>query len=156
MLRGAIDQCPDSQWRGTTHTNQFWQIAYHALFFTHLYLSPDLASFRPWREHQADNQNPDGIAGPPDPNSTLPLIPTPYSRAQVQEYWKICDAMIDEAVDLLDLNREECGFDWYKMSKLEHQVVNIRHLQHHTAQLADRLRNAANIGIGWTGGMRRR
>jgi len=38
------------------------------------------------------------------------------------------------------------------MSKLEHQFVNIRHIQHHGAQLADRLRSAANIGIRWVGG----
>jgi hypothetical protein len=38
------------------------------------------------------------------------------------------------------------------MSKLEHQFVNIRHIQLHGAQLADRLRSAADIGIKWVGG----
>jgi hypothetical protein len=37
------------------------------------------------------------------------------------------------------------------MSKLEHQLLNIRHLQHHTAQLADRLRQHAGAGIDWIG-----
>ena len=32
------------------------------------------------------------------------------------------------------------------MSKLEHQLVNLRHIQHHAAQLADRLRSAAMSG----------
>jgi hypothetical protein len=35
------------------------------------------------------------------------------------------------------------------MSKLEHQFVNIRHIQHHGAQLIDRVRSATHVGIGW-------
>jgi hypothetical protein len=33
------------------------------------------------------------------------------------------------------------------MPKLEHWMVNIRHIQHHTAQLEDRLRARAGLGI---------
>jgi hypothetical protein len=62
--------------------------------------------------------------------------------------------MVDKAIDVLDLQSSESGFDWYKMSKLEHQFVNIRHIQHHVAQLGDRLRSSANIGIKWVGGVR--
>ena len=60
--------------------------------------------------------------------------------------------MVDEAVDGLDLASAQSGFHWYKMSKLEHQLVNIRHIQHDTAQLVDRLRAADDIGIKWVGG----
>ncbi len=59
--------------------------------------------------------------------------------------------MVDGAVDALDLHNPQCGFPWYKTSKLEHQMVNLRHLQHHAAQLADRLRAALDIGIRWVG-----
>src|SRR5262249_53380940 len=79
----------------------------------------------------------------------------PYTQAQVLEYWRVCDAMVDGAVDALDLESPESGFSWYSMSKLEHQFVNVRHIQHHAAQLCDRLRSAADIGIRWVGGGRR-
>jgi hypothetical protein len=115
-------------------------------FFTHLYLQPNEAAFRPWEHHQADVQHPDGIAGPPDPKSTLPLIPEPYTKAEVLVYWSFCETMVDDAVDALDLHSQESGFSWYRVSKLEHQIINVRHLQHHTAQLADRLRSAAGLG----------
>ena len=151
MLGDAIQQCPENVWMGTGHNNQFWQIAYHTLFFTHLYLQQNEAAFHPWEHQQNDVQHPDGIAGPPDPNSTLPLIPKPYAKVQVLEYWKFCDQMVDDAVDKLDLENPESGFYWYSMSKLEHQFVNLRHIQHHAAQLADRLRSAANLGIRWVG-----
>lgn len=151
MLRDAIEQCPDEVWLNQAHTNAFWQIAYHVLFYTHLYLHDDEASFRPWAQHQRHVQYPSGVPGRQDVDPSLPRLPDPYSKAQVLELWNICDASVDEAVDRIDVNREDSGFWWYKMSKLEHQLVNIRHIQHHTAQLMDRLRASANLGIRWVG-----
>lgn len=151
MLGESIERCPEDVWLATDHLNAFWQIAYHALFFAHVYLQPNEAAFRPWKHHQGNVQHPDAIPGPADPNSSLPLIPNPYTKAQVREYWSFCDGMVDEAVDHLDLDSPQSGFHWYKMSKLEHQFVNLRHIQHHAAQLADRLRSAADIGIKWVG-----
>jgi hypothetical protein len=151
MLRETVENCPDELWESEEYANRCWQVAYHVLYFTHLYLSPGEAAFRPWKHHQAHAQHPDGIPGPADPDSNLPLIPEPYTREQVLDYWRECDQMVDEAVDRLDLHRPESGFHWYRVSKLEHQLINLRHLQHHTAQLADRLRAAPGIGTHWIG-----
>ena len=151
MLREAIERCPDDVWLSAQHRNAFWQVAYHVLYFTHLYMHREVSAFHPWKEHQSAVQHPNGIAGAPKPGSTLPLIPEPYTRAQALAYWDVCNQMVDGAVDALDLHDPECGFPWYKMSKLEHQLVSLRHLQHHTAQLADRLRAAQDIGIRWVG-----
>ena len=60
-----------------------------------------------------------------------------------------CIAMSDQAIDTLDLDHPDSGFSWYKVPKLEHLIVSVRHIQHHTAQLADRLRNIAGIGTVW-------
>ena len=154
MLRETIERCPDDLWFSKEPANAFWQVAYHALFFTHLYLQPNEAAFRPWESHQSNVQNPDGIAGAPDPDSDLPLIPRPYTKAEALAYWSICDEMVDSAVDALDLDSPESGFSWYKVPKLEHQIVNLRHIEHHMAQLADRLRASAGIGIQWVGARR--
>jgi hypothetical protein len=154
MLREAITVCPEDTWYSDDPTNAFWQVAYHTLYFTHLYLQQNETAFVPWEHQQSAVQHPDGIPGRADPNSALPLIPKPYSRAEVLAYWKLCDAMVDTAIETLDLDSDESGFSWYRMSKLEHQIVNIRHIQHHAAQLADRLRSSADIGIHWVGSMR--
>ncbi len=151
MLREPIERCPEALWDDPTPTNRFWQVAYHALFFTHFYLMPEEADFRPWAEHVSEVQNPDGIAGPPEPGSSLPIVPPAYSRDQVLRYWDHVDGMVDAAVDALDLAQPTSGFPWYRMSKLEHQFVNLRHTQHHAAQLADRVRAAADIGTRWVG-----
>ena len=50
MLRAAIEACPDSLWNREADHNRFWVLAYHALFFAHLYLFPSEETFEPWEE----------------------------------------------------------------------------------------------------------
>jgi len=146
MLGEAIERCPETLWTDTGYTNPFWHIVYHTLFYTHLYLQPDEHAFTPWERDIPEYH----YLGPlPWPPHRVLHISDPYTKEQLQEYWGLCEAMIDPAVDLLDLTAADCGFSWYSMSKIEHQLSNIRHLQHHTGQLADRVRNVAQSGIEW-------
>jgi hypothetical protein len=155
MLKESIERCPDEIWNREEETNSFWQIAYHTLFFTHLYIQKNEDAFHPWEHHQGEVQYPDSIPGPPDPDSELPLISKPYTKEQVLAYAAYCERMVDKAVDALDILSPDSGFSWYKVSKLEHQIVNIRHVQHGAAQLADRLRAAADVGVDWVGARKR-
>jgi hypothetical protein len=148
MLGKAVQLCPDDLWLSSEHPNAFWHVAYHTLFVTHMYLQSSVEAFRPWEQHRDTYQ----FLGPVPGNPQLdPKIGEPYSKAQILEYLQLCKAAIDGAVNGLDLAAKDSGFPWYKMSKLEHQLVNLRHLQHHTAQLADRLRRSAGLGVGWVG-----
>jgi hypothetical protein len=152
MLRQTVEQYPEDRWLGDEeHVNAPWQLAYHALFFTHLYLQPEAAAFRPWDGHRSGVQHEDGIPGKADPGSDLPLIAEPYTQRQVLAYLSFCDDAVDGAVDRLDLLNPSSGFHWYPIPKLEHQLVNLRHVQHHMAQLADRLRNELGLGTRWVG-----
>jgi hypothetical protein len=69
----------------------------------------------------------------------------------VLAFWAVCDGMVDQATDSFDLLDPKSGFPWYTCTKLEHQIISIRHLQHHTAQLGDRLRAAGGSGLSWLG-----
>lgn len=151
MLRQAIEMCPEDLWLSGDHTTRSWQLAYHTLFFAHLYMQRDEYAFRPWKHHQANAQYPDGIAGPGDPKSELPLLPQPYTKEQVLDYCRFCRKSVDRTVDELDVLSPQSGFSWYRVSKLEHQIVNIRHIQHGAAQLADRVRTVADVGVDWVG-----
>ena len=144
MLRETIDACPPELWTDASYVNQFWHVAYHALFYTDFYLQPSESTFIAWEHHRAEHNF-------FQPRSKATSI-TPYSVDEVRAYCKHCDDLIDSAVDRLDLDAPESGFPWYRMSKLEHQFVNLRHLQHHTGQLAERIRQATGRGIGWVGG----
>jgi hypothetical protein len=155
MLKDAIEQCPDEVWLDERFGNRYWQIAYHVLYYAHLYLHVDTHGVQRWPWHQARVQHPSGLLNAhAKVDASLPVFADPYSRAQALEVWAICDGMVDAAIDSFDLDAAECGFPWYRMGKLEHQFVNIRHIQHHTGQLTDRLRAAADIGVPWVG-MRR-
>lgn len=144
MLLDAIESCPADLWTSDAYTNPYWQVAYHALFYTDLYLQPGESEFTPWEQHRPEHHR----FGPRS-EGTGPLIP--YTSAEVAEYCRRCDATVDAAVDRLDLSAPECGFSWYQMPKLEHQLLNLRHLHHHCGQLADRLRQVAGRGLRWVG-----
>ena len=47
MLRDAIEQCPDDLGLDERPQNAFWQVAYHTLFFAHLYVGQEQSSFMP-------------------------------------------------------------------------------------------------------------
>ena len=152
MLKDAIEKCPNDVWFDDRFTNRYWQIAYHVLFYTHLYLHADEKSVQRWAGHQSKVQYPSGLTNPRlEVDTSLPKFAEPYSKAQVLEFWEICDRLVDGAIDSFDLDAPECGFWWYKMGKLEHQFINIRHIQHHAAQLADRLRVSKDVGVPWVG-----
>lgn len=148
MLRAAIEQCPDDLWTAEAEAAAFWRVAYHTLYFADLYLQPDERAFRPCQFHRANHQ----YLGPlPWPPHDQPEIGTPYTKAQVLDYWRICDEMVDAAVDHADLDAAQCGFSWYALPKLDHQLNNIRHIQHHAALLSGRVRQATGVVIEWVG-----
>ena len=101
---------------------------------------------KPWKKHWRGAESLNDIASE-SPEAPQPF--SPYSPAEVLEYWQLCDDRIDAAVDALNLEAPQCGFPWYKMGTLEHQFVNIRHIQHHAAILSARLRKAAGITVDW-------
>lgn len=153
MMRAAVELCPDDVWLEQEGQTAPWQIAYHGLYFTHLYLQTRLEVFTPWEEHQGATQHEDGFPGPvrPDIDTTLPELPEPYSRPQALRYCDFCDGIVDECIDAMDLQSAESGFFWYPVPKLEHQIVNIRHLAHHAGQVVDRVRRRADLGTRWVG-----
>ncbi|MCB2214373.1 DinB family protein [bacterium] len=140
MLRDAIEKCPDPLWTDASYSNPFWNIAYHALFFTHLYLQPTRDDFVPWEEHR------DEVVGMKESSEAV----QPYDKQEVLAYLGLCLAQVEEVVDDLDLAGES-GFDWIPFSKLELQFYNIRHLQLHVGELCERLGGHGEIEVGWVG-----
>ncbi|MDF1514190.1 MAG: hypothetical protein P1S60_10315 [Anaerolineae bacterium] len=74
----------------------------------------------------------------------------PYPKKDLLDYITLCYAEVGRNIITIDLQAES-GFSWLPFNKLELQLYNIRHLQHHSAQLIDRLRNASDISIPWLG-----
>ncbi len=149
-LEEAIEKCPEAMWNDPADgAARFWRVAYHTLFYTDLYLHQDQAVFTPRSRHRDEAQY---IRSVPSEVERPPKAYEPYTRDELLEYCNECDSMIDSRVDALDLSAPQCGFPWYKMPTLEHQIVNIRHIQHHAAILSNRLRRRADIDIDWVDG----
>ncbi len=147
MLRRVVERCPEPIWLSGEHPRLVWRIAYHALFCTHLYLQTDSESFVPWSEHRTDSNNIEELPWPPH---DMPAKCEPYTREQVLTYLAELTAMIGPGVDALDLDAATCGFHWYDMPKLDHQMMSIRHLQQHAGQLSELL-YAAGVELDWIG-----
>ena len=148
MLNQCLEACGDKQWEGMIAHGSFRYIAYHTLFFTDLYLTPDEKQFVLRDLHQT--------GGDERGDELSPGLP----KDQTLEYLKIVRA---KSVDVIGKETEQSlagasGFDWRKTSRLELHIYNIRHVQHHTGQLSAYLRRVdPSIGqrrdalkwVGW-------
>jgi hypothetical protein len=138
MLKQTIEKCPDAMWDDPADKNRFWHVAYHALFYAHLYLQPSEQDFRPWAKHRRAHD----LSKPADS----------YSKEEVLEYLAFCQQQVIEQVAQLNLDAES-GFCWLPMSKAELQIYTIRHVQQHTGELMERLGSRAGIDVDWVGVM---
>lgn len=146
----AIDRCPETMWNDPQDgVATFWRVAYHTLYYTHIYLMQDEHAFVPRDGDREVARYLDLYEG--TDHDAIRACP-PYSREQILEYWAYCDALVDTSLDTLDLEVADSGFRWYpKMTKLEHQLINLRHIQHHAAALGARLRRATGESLPWVG-----
>ncbi|MBN1435282.1 DinB family protein [Candidatus Fermentibacterales bacterium] len=149
MLGNAVDLCPEELWDDGRFGNRFWRIAFHTLFYTHLYLQSMEEDFRPWPKHrgQAEHMG-EALPWPPhDP----PEVAEAYTKKEVLEYLDFCRREVLERTAELDVEREDSGFFWLPFGKLELQIYNIGHVRHHAGQLIERLRAETGLGVEWVG-----
>ncbi len=145
MLEQAIERCPAPLWNDPSDKVPFWRIAYHALFYTHLYLQDSVEAFTPWSGHREHYQ----FLGPlPWPPHALPAIGEPYAVEDLRAYLSFCRQQIEDRIARVDLDAAS-GFPWLPMNKLELLLYTLRHLQQHTGELMERLGTRAAIDVDW-------
>lgn len=142
MLRQAVAECPPELWDSAEHKNRTWNVAVHALFYTHFYLHPTAEDFQPWPNVHLEGRIFDD---PSEAEETQ--VP---SQHDVLDFIDFLTEQIDPMVDALDLEAES-GFHWLPFNKLELQFYNLRHLVLHTGELAERLWQAGGVEIRWVG-----
>ena len=147
MLKQAVGQCPEALWDSPDDSTPTWHLAYHALFYTHLYLQESPQVFAAWAKHRAEYQ----FIGPlPWPPHAPPQIGEPYTPAEVLEYLAFCQAEVERRVPQLQLEGPS-GFEWLPFGRLELQLYSIRHLQQHVGELMERLGRRAGLQFPWVG-----
>ena len=139
MMKEAIELCPAEMWDDRAVKNRFWQVAFHGLFYVHLYLQPKETDFVRWEKHQPHY---DDIGQLDDKE--------PCSQADMLEYLVLVEEEVKRVVPMLDWEADS-GFYWVPLNKLELQFYSMRHLMGHVGELSERLWAQAGAEVGWVG-----
>ena len=142
MLENAIDACPDAVWTDRTHSPEYWYLVYHTLFFLDFYLSESEEGFAPPAPFTLSEMDPAGV-----------LPERVYSKDEMRRYLNHgrdkCRARILAMTD--EVAASPCGFTRRDISALGLLMYNLRHVQHHVAQLHLMLRQRIDSAPGWVG-----
>lgn len=140
MLGNALEACPDELWTDRTRRPQFWYVVYHALFFTDLYLSGSAEGFAPPQPFTLAELDPAGRV--PD---------RAYGKDELRGYLTYCRAKSVRTIDGLTAEsaQQRGGFSWVDLSAAELLLYNMRHVQHHAAQLNLMLRQTVGVAPVW-------
>src|SRR6267142_6101370 len=135
MLSNAIEACPDSVWSAGA-PRPFWYLAFHTLFFLDLYLSEcEESQFHPPPQFGLTE-----LA----PGSVQPA--RAYRKDELLGYLEHCRKKLDAVMAGMTEAWvvAACPFDYRAMSNGELLLYNMRHVQHHAAQLNMLLRQRTN------------
>ena len=137
MLENAIVMCPDEEWDSPLN---FWYTSYHCLFWTDYYLTSEPDHFAPPTPFTLSEFDPSGI----QPDRT-------YTKAEVLWYLEHCRSKSNQLISQLTVERLYARWiNAYKnFSLLEIILYNIRHIQHHSAQLNLLLRQTIDDAPAW-------
>jgi hypothetical protein len=140
MLENALLACPDELWSDRSRRPEFWYVVYHTLFFLDLYLSDSVEGFAPPAPFNLDELDPAGL-----------LPERPYTKDELRTYLEHGRGKCRATIEALDDEkaRQRCGFDWVDVSVAELLLYNLRHVQHHAAQLNLILRQTIDSAPSW-------
>ena len=144
----CVERCPDACWNVRIAKYPFSQVAFHTLFFADYYLSQNSTAFRQQPLHE---ENQELFADYEQLHDQEPRAV--YSRQQIQRYGQFCrsKALVVIAEETENSLCAAANFERRNFSRAELHVYNIRHIQHHAAQLILRLRIDTNVDVPWIG-----
>lgn len=145
-LGNCIDECPEVLWYGKIANHSFNVSAFHAIFFADVYLGNSLEEIKSQDFH---NNNADDFAGYEELSHDPPV--NIYRKAFVKDYLEFCQSKADFVVanESEESLKRQSGIPWQKLTRAELHIYNIRHIQHHAAQLVLRLRLDSDVDIDW-------
>jgi hypothetical protein len=139
MLENAIIACPEDQW---DNRSRFWYLAYHTVFWTDYYLSdtPMEKDYRPPSPFTLSEFE-DGV-----------LPERVYTKAEVIHFLHHGRERLHRRLHgstTGELLETRFTSEYKNFSQFELLLYNMRHVQHHAAQLNLLLRQHGNIPPDW-------
>ncbi|CAG0954392.1 hypothetical protein PHYC_00379 [Phycisphaerales bacterium] len=141
MHRECLVKCPPLHWDSTIGKYPFWHVSYHTLMFVDCYLARSNESFVlrpeffPAGRAELDEEY-------PSRRFTQPEL---LAYADILHHPQLRDTIASETAETL---QGPSGFSHLPFTRAELHLYNIRHLQHHTGQLAVFLRRLG-VSTGW-------
>ena len=140
MLENALLACPDELWSDRSRRPEFWYLVYHTLFWLELYSYGSVEGFAPAAPFTLEELDPAGL-----------LPGRVYTKDELRAYLEHgrnrCRATIEDLTD--QMARQRCVFGWGEVTFSELLLYNMRHVQHHAAQLNLILRQTTDSAPGW-------
>jgi uncharacterized damage-inducible protein DinB len=153
MLKLRVEACPDEHWQTKVGEGTIKQDAYHLLFWANFYLSEHESKFVPneFNERGGDEFQ--------------PVISEGLSKADTLAFVERTRENIITSIEreteatLRDDSSFPSVFRRKPLTRIELHIYNIRHIQHHTAQMSFVLRKLSDehgldlklpwVGTGW-------
>lgn len=147
MLRSALEKVPEEYWNSSEYNNPTWQLAFHTLYGTKMYLSPSPETFVLWENAIRGAESLGGANEWEHPEEGV-IVEGTHTPSELIAFIDDIVANLHQNISALPI-QQPSGFEWYPVTRLELHLTNIRHIQHHTAQIIERLK-AKNIhGFAW-------
>ena len=140
MMENALLACPKEQWGERPGFHEFWYLAYHTLFFFDYYLSGSADGFSPPAPFTLCELDPAGV-----------LPERVYTKDELLEYLEHGRRKCRSAIEAMteETAHQRCGFERHDVTVAELLLLNMRHVQHHAAQLNLLLRQSTNSAPRW-------
>ena len=137
MLENAVSACPEELWDAES---KFWYIAYHTIFYLDYYLSENPDNFMPPAPYTLSEFDPDGV-----------LPERVYTKAELLNYISHCRNKCHDLIASLKGDNESRRFvnEYRNYNIIEILIYNLRHVQHHMAQLNLILRQNTGNAPDW-------
>jgi hypothetical protein len=142
MLANAMDACPDDVWGDRGAQPEFWYLTYHTLFWLDLYLGGTSEGYEPPEPFGLEEMDPAGV-----------LPPRVYSKNELMSFLLACRNRCKLVIDRMDEHSAAkiCKFGRREQPFAELLMYNMRHVQHHAAQLNLLLRQRVGSAPEWVG-----
>lgn len=138
-LENVIKACPDDVWfDDSVHHHQIWYWASHTLFWLDYYLSEDHESFHPPEPFGMEEMDPAGV-----------MPARAYSRDELLTYLAYCREKCLRTIREMTPERSRTAFGERRITQGELLLYNMRHVQHHAAQINLLLRQRTGKPAGW-------
>lgn len=139
-LEAAIQACPKALWKTGERWHQPWYLAFHTVFWLDLYLSESASKYQP---------------PPPFTRCELEanVFPErPYTQEEILSWLQLSRKNLTKRLATISTRedaRRSCHLHWGEMEAAELLLYNLRHVQHHAAQINLLIRQSGGEPSAW-------